>query len=240
MKITIKRFQDGKSFKEEFNISSLRVTTLLSALYEIKSKLDSTLTFSAGCKSGVCGACSVRVNSREVLACSYRVKDGDFIEPLNYHNLLRDLKVNKSTPHSKIEPIVKDIKSKDEPTLVTKEDEKRYRLQSDCILCDSCYSICPVFSVNPNFFGPFALLKAFRYLSDNRVKEETKGSILESIQDNGVWDCTLCGECSAICPQSIDPKGDILNLRSESLKAGYSDKSFTNSNFNFGFNPMGF
>ncbi|HHS93021.1 MAG TPA: 2Fe-2S iron-sulfur cluster binding domain-containing protein, partial [Campylobacterales bacterium] len=56
--------------------------TLLQALYEIKNNQDNTLTFSSNCRSGVCGTCAVRVNGREELACSYKVQDGDFIEPL--------------------------------------------------------------------------------------------------------------------------------------------------------------
>ena len=46
--------------------------TLLSALNEIKTNQDSTLTYASGCRSSVCGSCSMRVNGREVLACGYK------------------------------------------------------------------------------------------------------------------------------------------------------------------------
>ncbi|HHO65681.1 MAG TPA: 2Fe-2S iron-sulfur cluster binding domain-containing protein, partial [Epsilonproteobacteria bacterium] len=89
MQITIKRDRDF----EDFQISE--GLTLLAALYEIKEQKDPTLTFSAGCRASVCGTCAVRVNGREELACAYKPKEGDTVEPLQYHPVLRDLKVDK-------------------------------------------------------------------------------------------------------------------------------------------------
>ncbi len=235
MKLRIRRTQEGKSYDESFDVASLRVTTLLSALYEIKAKLDPTLTFDAGCRSGVCGACAVRVNGREKLACSYIPSDGDLVEPLRFHSVLRDLKVDKSKAHKSLQTILPKTPLKesghDNPPVSTK-DEARYRLQSDCILCDSCYSACPVYAINPDFLAPFALSRAWRYLCDSRLDPTSDNSVsLETLQTNGIWDCTLCGECSAVCPQGIDPKSDIMQLRGESLKAGYSDPNFATQNF---------
>jgi len=101
-------------------------------------------------------------------------------------------------------------------------------VQSDCILCGSCYSACPVYAVNEEFLGPpFALTRTWRYVSDRR--EEDEKSKIETIQTNGVWDCTLCNECTMVCPQGISPKSDIEKLRSKSAMAGYSDPNFANS-----------
>ena len=106
MKLTIRRHQEEKSYDETFDVASLRVTTLLSALYEIKAKLDETLTFDAGCRSGICGACAVRVNGREKLACSYIPQNGDRIEPLNYHPVQRGLKVDKTPTQNTLKKIL--------------------------------------------------------------------------------------------------------------------------------------
>jgi len=260
MKLTIRRTQNGQRHEETFDVASLKVTTLLSALYEIKAKLDPTLTFGAGCRSGICGACAVRVNGREELACSYTPTDGDHIEPLQYHPVLRDLKVDKTKAQDTIKPILPHViqnpKSKIQNHFVSSQEETKYRLQTDCILCDSCYSACPVYAVNPDFLGPFALTRAWRYFSDIRWQETApsqhstlnaqRSVLLDSIQKNGIWDCTLCGECTAVCPQHIDPKGDIMQLRGESLKAGYSDPNFAAQSFGgpdfgggFGFDPNG-
>ena len=262
MTLTIHRTQKGKSYDETFDVASLRVMTLLEALYEIKAKLDGTLTFDAGCRSGVCGACAVRINGRETLACSYKPQDGDRIEPLNYHSVQRDLKVDKEKAQETVKRVLPSSSIFHLPSSIphlplSPEDEAKFRVQSDCILCDSCYSACPVLAVNPDFLGPFALTRAWRYHTDPRYIEEVPNEsiqnpkskiqnpvLLDAVQQNGIWDCTLCGECTAVCPQHIDPKSDIMQLRGESLKAGYSDPNLSNPSFGtpdfgggFGFDP---
>ena len=237
MKISIQREKSIEAFEVSSNI------TLLAALYEIKQNQDASLTFSAGCRASVCGTCAVRVNGKEVLSCAHKVKDGDLVEPLQYHPVLRDLKVDK---HKAKETLVKStawLQNYQEASLNHK-DEMQTEKQTDCILCDSCYSACPVFAVNPDFLGPFALTRAYRYSVDKQ--EGNAKAIIDNIQSNGVWDCTLCGECTAVCPKSIDPKMDITMLRSISIQFGHSDPSFATQSFGtpdfgggggFGFDP---
>jgi len=201
---------------------------LLNALYYIKESLDATLTFSAGCRASVCGTCSVRVNGREELACSYKVKPGDLIEPLQYHPVLRDLKVDKNKAQETLSKSTAWLHTSQEASL-TYSDEKLSEIQTDCILCDICYSACPVYAVNPDFLGPFALTRAYRYSVDKR--EGNGKNIIDNIQTNGVWDCTLCGECTAVCPKGIDSKMDITMLRGLSVQEGYDDPSFATQSF---------
>jgi len=203
-------------------------TTLLNALTHIKATQDATLTFTAGCRASVCGTCAVRVNGREELACAYKVKDGDVVEPLQYHPVLRDLKVDKHKAKETLERSTAWLHGFQEATL-TPKDEKLTETQTDCILCDSCYSACPVYAVNPDFLGPFALTRAYRYSADKR--EDTLKETIDNVQNNGVWDCTLCGECTAVCPKGIDPKMDITMLRGISAQEGYEDPSFAQQSF---------
>ena len=233
MKIKIQR---DKSI-EEFEIS--QSMTLLAALYEIKEDQDASLTFSAGCRASVCGTCAVRVNGKEELACAYKIKRDELIEPLQYHPVLRDLKVDKNRAKETLVKTTAWLHESKEATL-THHDEKLTEKQTDCILCDSCYSACPVYAVNPDFLGPFALTRAYRYTTDKR--EGDAKTIIDNIQTNGVWDCTLCGECTAVCPKGIDPKMDITMLRGTSLQFGHSDPSFATQSFgtpDFGFDPNG-
>jgi len=137
MKINIQR---GDT-KQSFNID--RVTTLLEALYTIKKSQDSSLTFDAGCKSGVCGCCSVRVNGKEELACQIEPKDNDLIEPLKYYPIKKDLLVDKSSAVELLKREGAYINSYNDITL-NSQDEHLTQIQSDCILCNSCYSACPV------------------------------------------------------------------------------------------------
>ena len=115
-------------------------------------------------------------------------------------------------------------------------NEQKIQRQSDCILCSSCFSACPVFHVKPDFLGPYALTRAWRYMAD--VREKDKQGFIERIQEEGIWDCTLCGECTLACPVGIDSKADILHLRTKSMQAGKFDPT-PQPEFqdDFGFNP---
>ncbi len=214
------------------------VATLLEALIYIKENIEPNLGFDYGCKSGVCGACSVRVNGKEKLACSYKPKEEDTIEPLKYYPQKRDLIVDKSSQKELIKRVKAHIINYKEETL-SPQDELKTQIQSDCILCSSCYSACPVIEINPQFAGPFALTKSYKYTIDNR--EANQKEHIDAIQNSGVWDCTLCNECTLACPQGIDPKSDIVSLRNISAKHGYTDPNFNTMNFGggFGFDPNG-
>lgn len=210
----------------------LKDATLLAVLNDIKVNQDKSLTFASGCRSSVCGSCSMRVNGKEVLACGYKVQDGDLVEPLKNVPVIRDLVVNMDkalefnakskawiNPHAK-------------STEVTQENEKINEVQSDCILCGSCYSACPVYAVNEEFLGPFSLTRVWKYVSD--VRENDTKEKIDTIQSNGVWDCTLCNECTLVCPQDISSKADIEKLRSKSAMSGYNDPNFSSMDFSGG------
>ena len=197
--------------------------TLLEALNYIKENIDSTLAFSWGCRSGVCGSCSVRVNEKEVLACEYKVNNGDIVEPLKNVEVIKDLVVNQDRALEK-NKLAKAYLQNFKDESLNNEDEKLNELQSDCILCSSCYSACPVFSVNENFLGPFSLTRVWKYVADKR--EGDVKSKIDVAQNNGVWDCTLCNECTIVCPQGISPKQDIEKLRAKSSQFGYIDPNF--------------
>ena len=226
----------------DYEIES-KVDNLLSALFLIKAHKNSSLAFRSGCKSGVCGSCAVRVNGIERLACKTTIKDGDKIEPLKNFGKIKDLIVDLGSVDQYLISSKANLSLKsNEP--ITKADEKSIDVESNCILCGSCYSSCPVYEVNKEFLGPFALTRVFRYINDK--KESQIKEKIDTIQSNGVWDCTLCGNCNMVCPQHIDIKNDIMSLRNRSVQNGYSDPNMMNfntgfdSNLDFGFNPNGF
>lgn len=226
MQITIQRTNGAVHYEIPFESS-----TLLKALYHIKNHTDHSLTFSSSCRSGVCGTCAVRVNGKEVLACSYTLQEGDFIEPLKYHEVERDLKVNKQKARETLKTSTAWLHQTQE-TVMSEQQVSLTEKQSDCILCNACYSACPVLEVNPNFIGPFALTRAYRYTADPR--EANIQATIDNLQSNGIWDCTLCGACTEVCPQGIDPKMDITMLRGTSAQLGYNDPNFQAMDFGFG------
>jgi len=179
------------------------VNTLLEALIYIKENIKPELNFDYGCKSGVCGACSVRVNGKEQLACSFEPKDGDVVEPIKYSPILRDLIVDKSYQESLLKGVKVGINNYQNVILNTKDE---------------------------------ALLE---FIKPKHDKERSEKGIEKQLVING--DCTLCGECTLVCPQNIDPKNDIIKLRNQSAQHGYMDPNFANMGFSggFGFDPNG-
>jgi len=231
MKIAVKRYVSELNIDEirEYKIDK-EVTTLLEALEYIKQTQDSTLAFESGCRSGVCGSCALRVNDKEVLSCSYNVKDEDSITPLKNVLVIRDLVVDMTKAYSFNKKAKAWLSLVEDSVALNEEDEKLNELQSDCILCGSCFSACPVYSVNEDFLGPFSLTRFLKYAVDKREKNPQ----FDAIVNNGIWDCTLCNECSMVCPQGISSKLDIEKLRSLAAMAGYSDPNFMNNFGSFG------
>lgn len=242
MKITIHRNNNDI----EYDVGKEN-TTILEALDYIKENIDSSLSYRSGCKSGICGSCSILLNDKEVLACKCKVRDEDNLKPLKYVKLIKDLVVDLEHLEELLKKGKTYIEEKSE-SIITKKDEKLIDLQSNCILCQSCYSSCPVFEVNKEFKGPYILTRVLRYINDK--KEVNIKNKLDVIQSNGIWDCTLCGNCTIACPQFIDPKTDIMNLRMKSIQNGYSDPTIQSNdflnefnnyqNFDTGFNPNSF
>ena len=226
MKIIVKKSDESVEYEVP-----LEGATLLELLTYIKTKLDNTLCFSSGCRSSVCGSCSMRVNEREVLACSYKVQDGDRVEALKNVEVLRDLVVDMDKAYS-FNVSAKAFLNSNTKVSLNHEDEKINEIQSDCILCGSCYSACPVYAVNSEFLGPFALTRVWKYVSDKR--EEGEEDKVNNIQTSGVWDCTLCNECTLVCPQNISSKADIEKLRMKSAQYGFMDPNFASFGGGFG------
>jgi fumarate reductase iron-sulfur subunit len=222
MKLNIKRGEEICSYEV-----SEENATLLECLNQIKTDIDCTLAYSSGCRSEVCGSCAVRVNGKEVLACGYKAKENDLVEPLRNLPILRDLAVDMKQAQA-FTKIAKawGIPSKNS-LHVSPEDAQKNEIQSDCILCGSCYSACPVYVVKPDFLGPFALTRAWKYAAD--VREQDSSQLIAAVQTNGIYDCTLCNECVPVCPQGIAPKQDIVMLKNKSGVMGYMDPNFASS-----------
>jgi fumarate reductase iron-sulfur subunit len=66
--------------------------------------------------------------------------------------------------------------------------------------------------LEPGFTGPAAIALAQRYNLDNRDQgNEERMELLSN--DEGIWSCTMVGECSAVCPKDVDPAGAIQRYK---------------------------
>ena len=92
-----------------------------------------------------------------------------------------------------------------------------------CINCMLCYAACPVYGLEPEFIGPAAIALAHRYNLDSRdgAAQERNDVIFSH---DGIWDCTVIGECPEVCPKEVDPSLAIQEFKLTATKEWY--KSF--------------
>jgi len=97
-----------------------------------------------------------------------------------------------------------------------------------------------VYEINSSFTSPFIYVRTFRYIEDKKANNTIQDEKIKNIQQNGIWDCTLCGNCTQVCPSLIDIKSNIIYLRNKSAQFGYNDPNMYSDNISFGFDPNGF
>jgi len=96
------------------------------------------------------------------------------------------------------------------------------KIVADCIFCASCVAECTVRSVNPEYLGPAALAKAYRFVGDPRDHATQERLALYS-QPNGIWDCDTCLYCNDVCPKGVKPLDAILRMREAAIEHGLVD-----------------
>ena len=82
-----------------------------------------------------------------------------------------------------------------------------------CIQCGACVSACLSMEADPDFIGPAALAKAYRFVGDPR-DAQTKERLHDLANDpHGIYDCTHCFSCIDACPKGVAPMDQIMRLR---------------------------
>jgi len=201
--------------------------SILDALNYIKDEVDGSLSFRWSCRMGICGSCGMMVNGKPTLTCGTFCRDYPDqtikIEPLTNFPVIRDLVINYDDfieKMSRIRPWIELNKDHDDdtkPTRQTPGELARYHQFSFCINCMLCYSACPVYGMKSEFIGPAAVATAQRYNLDPR-DDGSKRRAPHLADQNGIWECTLVNECSAVCPKNVDPAGAIQQLKVQQAK----------------------
>jgi succinate dehydrogenase / fumarate reductase, iron-sulfur subunit len=94
-----------------------------------------------------------------------------------------------------------------------------------CIQCGACVSSCLSMEADPDFIGPAALAKAYRFVGDPR-DVETRERLHDLAQDpHGIYDCTHCFSCIDACPKGVAPMDQIMRLRRRAGERGIHDRN---------------
>jgi succinate dehydrogenase / fumarate reductase iron-sulfur subunit len=210
----------------EYTVEVTEGTTVLEALRTIQGEQDGTLAFRYACRGAVCGSCAMTINGRVDLACRVQVLEegGDEIslEPMKNFPVLKDLVVDMETFFEKnrsVEPWLQPAGADPEhERLVSPEDLPEANPYTNCILCGSCLSVCPALERDPDYLGPEALAKHYRFLADTRDEaDEKRLGLVDGKQ--GVWGCDMVWNCGKVCPKSVPPTKGIGKSRARIKKA---------------------
>jgi len=202
---------DKKPRYQQYGIEVESTDKILDCLNRIRWDLDPTLVYRASCSHGICGSDAMVINGHVGLACQklvrdYKTANNFVIEPLPLFNVIKDLVVDMNPffeKHRYVRPyLINDADAPERERLQSAEEQKVIEPALRCILCASCTSSCPISRANPNYVGPAALLRAFRYINDSR-DTATGSRLAELDNDDGAWGCKTMWWCTDVCPKGI-------------------------------------
>jgi succinate dehydrogenase / fumarate reductase, iron-sulfur subunit len=222
--------QTGERALREYEIDAPEWACLLDVLDLIKDKHDGTLAYRKSCRMMICGSCGMRMDGRAVLACKERMKPivdaghVPVISAMGNMPVLKDLVVDMGPFWNKVravkpwlDPGYDEVEEKER--IVSQQQMNVIHKEALCIMCGCCVSECNSMESDPEFLGPAALAKGFRFVGDARDHDDIER--LNTLNgEHGIWDCTRCYFCNERCPKGVDPRDAIAKLGAESVKQG--------------------
>ena len=221
--------QDGSAAHYDTFVLAVRPDEyVLDAVERIWAEQDRTLIFRHACHHAACGACAMRVNGQEKLACITRIdsiaQDGASvtIDPLRNLPVVSDLLVDMTpfyqgmelanfVPVRKAEPMI------DMATGRPAEDNVPAVRFENCLECGICVSACPVPGTDPDYLGPASLAAISRMVAEPRGDVSVKSLLDLADCEHGLWRCHTAFECTEACPANNDPATLMMALRRQLL-----------------------
>jgi succinate dehydrogenase / fumarate reductase iron-sulfur subunit len=211
---------------EEHTIDLDPHRSVLEGILQAKARFDGSIGIRCSCRAAICGSCGVRINGQPDLACHTHLdraekfsRDGVIeVEPMGNMPVIKDLIVDMEAVHwKKIRRVT--------PWLIPKQPvpEREYIVPREamvdvtqsmaCIQCGACVSDCLSMEVDPEFIGPAALAKAYRFVGDPRDDQHFERLRDLAEDPHGIYDCTHCFQCIDACPKGVAPMSQIMRLR---------------------------
>jgi len=229
MKIQLKIFRfdpkkDAEPHYDSFTLDAEPTDRILDCLNKIRWQQDGSLAYRMSCAHGICGSDGMTINGVSALACQKLVRDFPadreiLVEPLSVFRVVKDLVVDMDDFFAREKSV-----HPAEGIAVTPAEEGREHLQTveqrrmfdddiRCIMCACCVSACPVNQKeDAAYVGPAAVLRAHRYIFDNRIKNQLEHLRIMD-QTHGDWACKAYYRCTMVCPKGIQVTEHIMEVR---------------------------
>ncbi|MCB0875496.1 MAG: succinate dehydrogenase/fumarate reductase iron-sulfur subunit [Solirubrobacterales bacterium] len=222
------------AYWEKFDVELDPTLSVLDGLLQAKNDADGTLAVRCSCRAAICGSCGVKINGQSTLACKTqlgeaaeeaarkaRTGDGDAeitVEPMGNMPVIKDLVTDMESTHWKkfrrVTPWLLPAGPPPEREYIVPAESMVDVTQSvACIQCGACVSSCLSMEADPEFVGPAALAKAYRFVGDPRDGQTTERLFDLANDPHGMYDCTHCFSCIDACPKDVAPMNQIMRLR---------------------------
>jgi succinate dehydrogenase / fumarate reductase iron-sulfur subunit len=218
--------KDKEAAYQAFTLDVPEGMTVLEALLRILTEQDGGLAFRYACRGAVCGSCALVINGHINLACRVQVRglgtETVTLEPLPNLPVLKDLVVDMEPFFEKnlaVEPWLQPAgPDPEKERLVDPRQWAEAEPYTNCILCASCYGVCPAAERAPAYLGPAALAKHYRFLADVRdAADERRLALVDGEQ--GVEGCDMVWSCVEVCPKGVPPTQGIGKSRARIRRA---------------------
>jgi len=237
MKITlkIKKYNPEKDtdfYWREFEIEAEETDRIMDVLHKARWYQDGTLAFRRSCGHGICGSCAMLINGENRLACMTLVSDVNYKKPIRIEalpapteHIQKDMAIDQTSFFDKYQSI-KPWLINDEPPPQHRERPQSAEEQAlidestQCILCGACTYSCPSTWADPEYLGPAAMLKAYRFIFDSRDRgAQERLAILDSKQ--GLFKCYTIFNCVHACPKEINITWHLGELKKRLAQEKY-------------------
>jgi succinate dehydrogenase iron-sulfur subunit len=221
----------GEKALKTYEVEAPEWACLLDVLDLIKDQVDGSLAYRKSCRMMICGSCGMRMDGRAILACKERMKPivdqghVPVISAMGNMPVIKDLVVDMTPFWTKIRAMKPwlDTGYEEYPESgefrYSQEQMNPIHKEALCIMCGCCVSECNSMESDPEFLGPAALAKGFRFVGDPRDQAKVE-RLVEYNSPHGIWDCTRCYFCNERCPKGVDPRDAIAKLGAESVHEG--------------------
>ena len=239
--LKVRRYQPEASeddkrgaYWESFDVELDPTLSVLDGLLQARDGTDGTLSVRCSCRAAICGSCGVRINGNSTLACKTQIGEAAAeaartarrgeetapitVEPMGNMPVIKDLVTDMESTHwekyRRVTPWLLPSGPPPEREYIVPAEAMVDVTQSvACIQCGACVSSCLSMEADPEFIGPAALAKAYRFVGDPRDGQTTERLYDLANDPHGMYDCTHCFSCIDACPKGVAPMNQIMRLR---------------------------